>query len=130
MRKSVVRHRLTQRGEGKAQVYITLAVIAIIGFLLFKFVPVVYTTSDFKKEVEELARTAAIRAEDDKKIKERFIKIRNDYQIPEDTCKFDIERKSGTLKLTVEYHIPIVFPGYTYDWTEKKEYSESSGKFN
>ncbi|MBX7222470.1 MAG: hypothetical protein K1Y36_21150 [Blastocatellia bacterium] len=121
--------RLTERGEGKGQFFITAGVILVIAFVLYKFVPVYYNTADFNREFEDLARTSVIRGEDEKKIRERFIKIRNEYNIPEETCKFDLTRKQNQVTYTVEYQVPITFPGYTYIWADKREVTETGGKY-
>lgn len=119
---AMIRRRYSERGEGKGQFYITMAIVGIIGFALFKFVPVWYTTTDFKAKVSELASVAALRGYKDQKIKDEFVKIRNEARMPEET-EFTIERKGNDLILKVKYTLHIDFIVYAYDWEEDKSFT-------
>lgn len=119
---AMIRRRYSERGEGKGQFYITMAIVGIIGFALFKFVPVWYTTTDFNAKVSELASVAALRGYKDQKIKDEFVKIRNGARMPEET-EFTIERKGDDLILKVKYTLHIDFIVYGYDWEENKSFT-------
>ena len=119
---AMIRRRYSERGEGKGQFYITMVIVGIIGFALFKFVPVWYTTTDFNAKVSELASVAALRGYKDQKIKDEFVKIRNGARMPEET-ELTIERKGDDLILKVKYTLHIDFIVYGYDWEENKSFT-------
>lgn len=121
---AMIRQRYSERGEGKGQFYITMAILGTVGFALFKFVPVWYTVTDFNAKVSELASVASLRAYKDQKINDEFIKLRNEAHLPEET-ELKIERKSGNLIVSVKYTLPIDFIVYTYNWEENKSFTYS-----
>ena len=119
---AMIRRRHSERGEGKGQFYITMAIMGIIGFALFKIVPVWYATTEFNNKVSELASVAALRGYKDQKIKDEFVKIRNEARMPEET-EFIIEHKGNDLIVRVKYTLHIDFIVYAYDWEENKSFT-------
>lgn len=119
---TMIRRRHSERGEGKGQFYVTVLVFGVIGFVLFKIVPVWYSTTDFNSKVGELASVSALRGYKDQKIKDEFVKIRNEARMPEDT-EFTIERKGNDLVVRVKYTLHIDFIVYAYDWEESKSFT-------
>lgn len=119
---AIMRRRYSERGEGKGQFYVTMLVLGVVGFVLFKIVPVWYTTTEFNNKVSELASVSALRGYKDQKINDEFVKIRNDARMPEET-EFTIERKGNDLILKVKYTVHIDFIVYAYDWEESKSYT-------
>jgi hypothetical protein len=123
--------RRAQRGEGRAQFIITLAVIGTLIFVGYKTLPVYWQEKNFQYEIEDLTRKAAIRSkgyENPKKVQEQFERTRNQFEVPVE-AQFGFEDKGGVMRTTVNYTVPIDFFVYTYDWTVKIEVKENSEKY-
>ncbi len=119
---TLMRRRYSERGEGKGQFYVTMLVLGVAGFVLFKIVPVWYATTEFNNKISELASVASLRGYKDQKIKDEFVKIRNEARMPEDT-EFTFERKGNDLVFKLKYTMHIDFIVYAYDWEESKSFT-------
>lgn len=120
--------RTAERGEGQAQLIVVLTVVAIIGFILFKTLPVYWREQNVKNELTEMARKYAIGAkgyENEKQLENEWKKISDEFQVPEE-AKFTSKRQGGKVTLNVQYTEPINFLVYTYNWEVNAEVSDAS----
>ncbi|MDW8218374.1 MAG: hypothetical protein RML57_12355 [Acidobacteriota bacterium] len=125
------RSSTTERGEGQAQLIGVLAVVAIIGFILFKTLPVYWREQNVKNELAEMARKYAIGARgytNEKELETQWKKISDEFQVPED-AKFTSKRQGGKVILNVQYTEPINFLVYTYNWEVNAEASDATGRY-
>ncbi len=123
--------RKNERGDAQAQFFGVLAVVAIIGFILFKILPVYWREQNVKNELAELARKHAIGAKGfitEKELETQWSKISNEFQVPED-AKFTLKRQGGKVILNVQYTEPINFFVYTYNWEVNAEASDATGRY-
>ena len=123
--------RTTERGEGQGQLIAVLAVVAIIGFVIFKTLPVYWREQNVKNELTDMARKFAIGAKGfatEKELETQWAKIRNEFDVPEE-AKFTANRQGGKVILKVQYTEPINFLVYTYDWEVNAEASDSIGRY-
>jgi len=123
--------RTTERGEGYGQLIAVLAVVATIGFILFKTLPAYWREQNVKNELAELARKYAIGAKGyitEKELENQWLKISNEFNVPEE-AKFTVNRQGGKVTLKVQYTEPINFLVYTYDWEVNAEASDSTGRY-
>jgi|GEM_PF-1303030 hypothetical protein len=132
-KRSVLRYpfRAAERGEGYGQLIFVLAVVAIIGFVLFKTLPVYWREQNVKNELTDMARKYAIGAKGfttEKELETQWSKIRNEFDVPEE-AKFTANRQGGKVTLKVQYTEPINFLVYTYNWEVNAEASDSIGRY-
>lgn len=123
--------RTAERGEGQAQLIGVLTVVAIIGFILFKTLPVYWREQNVKNELADMARKHAIGAKGfltEKELENEWKKISNEFQVPEE-AKFTSKRQGGKVILNVQYTEPINFLVYTYNWEVNAEVSEATGRY-
>ncbi|MGQ9898094.1 MAG: hypothetical protein ACUVR8_11130 [Acidobacteriota bacterium] len=123
--------RTTERGEGQGQLIAVVTTVAIIGFIIFKTLPVYWREQNVKNELADMARKFAIGAKGfatEKELENQWVKISNEFNVPEE-AKFTANRQGGKVILKVQYTEPINFLVYTYDWEVNAEASDSTGRY-
>jgi hypothetical protein len=123
--------RATERGEGQGQLIAVVTIVAIIGFIIFKTLPVYWREQNVRNELTEMARKFAIGAKGfatEKELENQWLKISNEFDVPQE-AKFTADRQGGKVILKVQYTEPINFLVYTYDWEVNAEASDSIGRY-
>lgn len=123
--------RTAERGEGQGQLIAVVTIVAIIGFIIFKTLPVYWREQNVKNELADMARKFAIGAKgfaSEKELESQWQKISNEFNVPEE-AKFTANRQGGKVILKVQYTEPINFLVYTYDWEVNAEASDSVGRY-
>lgn len=103
-----------ERGEGRAGTLIGLAVLAITIYLGVKIVPVLVNGYAFRDYLEEEARFAALRSQDDV-VRTRIVRKAVELDLPVPAKSVLINRTQSYIDIKVKYVVPIETPVYTYD---------------
>jgi hypothetical protein len=106
-----------ERGEGQLGCIFGLVVLAVIGFIAFKVVPVKIATVELRQEIIDQARTAGNREEG--RIRYNIMKKAGDLDLPLQEKNLRIRKTSEQIKIEAEYIVPVEFPGYTWMWQQK-----------
>ncbi len=123
--------RATERGEGQGQLIAVVTIVAIIGFIIFKTLPVYWREQNVRNELTDMARKYAIGAKGfttEKELEGQWLKISNEFNVPQE-AKFTADRQGGKVILKVQYTEPINYLVYTYDWEVNAEASDSIGRY-
>jgi hypothetical protein len=112
-----MRTRTGERGEGQMGCVSGLIVVALVGFIAFKVVPVKVATAELRQEIIDQARAAGNR--DESRIRYRILKKAEDLDLPLTDKNLRIRRSSEHIKIEAEYVVPVEFPGYTWMWSQK-----------
>lgn len=80
--------RSGERGAISIKALLSLAIAAVAIFAVIKFVPVYVEQQQLIHEVDELARTAAVRGWRDDRIALDVKRLRSEYSLPEDSINF------------------------------------------
>jgi hypothetical protein len=107
--------RERERGEGRFGTLFALTLLAVMIYLGVKVVPVMINTYAFKDFIEEEARFAAVRR-DDNEIRTRVWQKARELDLPIELKQIMTERSNTRFDIAVRYSIPIVTPVYTYNW--------------
>lgn len=121
--------RATER-EGQGQLIAVVTIVAIIGFIIFKTLPVYWREQNVRNELTDMARKYAIGAKGfatEKELEGQWLKISNEFNVPQE-AKFTADRQ-GKVILKVQYTEPINYLVYTYDWEVNAEASDSIGRY-
>ena len=106
--------RRRERGEGRMGCLFGL-VILLIGILIaYKMIPVKVKAADMRDVVQKEARAAGQHS--DKMIAETILARAKQLELPVDKENIEVRRTSGEIIVDVKYTVPIVFPGYTFNW--------------
>ena len=107
--------RLRMRpGEGKLGCIIwLLALLAVIG-IAAKLIPIKIRSAELYDFMEEQAMFAGRRgpAELKKTILNRAVEL----DLPLDKKNLIVEKRAGRVRMSATYTVPVVFPGYTFNW--------------
>jgi hypothetical protein len=110
-----------ERGAARLKLIIVLAVIALIGYMGFQYVPVAYQARSFKSFMQEKVQSSA---DDpavpmDQKGSRVETQLRNSasqYGVPPD-AKLSHVYQNGRLEVTVKFTRQInLLPGFTYQY--------------
>lgn len=115
-------HRNSERGELKAQVLFSFAVLGLICYMGFKFVPVYVASYDFETAMRTQAQYAGSR-KPNKIIMTELLTKANELKLPISTENVTIKRTSSLLTINADYMVPVKTPFFTYKWHFAKEES-------
>lgn len=118
MNRQTVQARHHERGEGNAKFIAVLVVFALVGFVIYKIMPIYYLEQQLDHDVAELARISAINGKEAKDVEKEVKKIVNSmtWEDP-DAIKIVADKKGDniTIKCTGQIPINILFYKYTYN---------------
>mgnify|MGYP006993420925 CR=1 FL=1 len=112
----------SERGEGRLGTLLALTVLAVLIYLGVKVVPVMVNTYAFKDFLQEEARFASVRR-DDEEIRERVWKKARELELPVEMKQIHTERSNSRFDIAVRYSVPIVTPVYTYTLVRDEQVS-------
>lgn len=119
--RGTIRHG--EHGGARANFLIVAALLAVIAYAGYNYVPVAYQAYQFKDVMQQDINKAAAMASPREELKKQLKGKGNDYGVPPD-AEFEVAPVNGRLQATVKFTRPIqLLPGYTYkyefDYTAK-----------
>jgi len=107
--------RNAQRGEGNLGCIVWVLLLALGVLIAWKTIPVKMSSAELYDYMDELARFSAGK-EPPEDIKKKLLARANELRIPLDKEQVFVERNGDRIRMSVDYTIPVEFPGYTYQW--------------
>ena len=104
-----------ERGEGRLGTLFALTLLAVLIYLGVKVVPVMVNTYAFRDFLQEEARFASVRKNDDE-IRQRIFRKARELDLPVEIKQILTERTNSRFDIAIHYTVPIVTPVYTYVW--------------
>ena len=111
-----------ERGEGRLGTLFALTLLVVMIYLGFKVVPVMINSYAFKDFIEEEARFASVRRDDDE-IRTRVYNKARELELPVSKEMIHTERTNARFDINVSYSVPIVTPVYTYQYKRDEHVS-------
>ncbi|MDT5059603.1 MAG: hypothetical protein QOH63_62 [Acidobacteriota bacterium] len=120
-----------ERGSARIRFIVVLAVIAIIAYIGFQYVPVAYHAYTFKRTMDEVVEKAASTpGSGDQKgqwVVDQLRASEKDYDVPPN-AKISPAFTNGRVQVTVQFTQPInLLPGFTYQYNF--DYTAKSSTF-
>jgi hypothetical protein len=103
-----------ERGESQFGCLIGLILLGLAIFVAWKMIPVKVKAAELRQTVVDEAKSAGTHNDD--RIKSAILAKAREDNLPVTEDNINIVRGNGEISVTVTYTIPIVFPGYTYNW--------------
>lgn len=103
-----------ERGEGQFGCVIWLLLLVLAIFIAYKLIPVKVKAADLRQTVVDEAKTAGTHNDD--LILHSILKKAEDVGLPVTQDEVHIVRTTETIKVDVDYTVPVQFPGFTYNW--------------
>lgn len=106
------KHR--ERGASRLKFILIIAVLAVIAYAGYLYVPVAYQASRFKVAMQDNVDKAATLGQSNEWLRGQLRMDGNELGVPQD-AEMTIERSGeGRVQVRVQYKRAIAFPGYTY----------------
>jgi hypothetical protein len=108
--------RMSRRERGEIQFGCLFGIIflAIVGFVAWKMIPVKVKAAELRQTVVDEAKSAG--THNDERIRAAILAKAQEDNLPVTEQDITIVRANSEITVTVTYTLPVVFPGYTYNW--------------
>jgi len=103
-----------ERGESQLGCLVGLILLGLAIFIAWKMIPVKVKAAELRQTVVDEAKSAGTHGDD--RIKAAILAKAREDNLPVTEQDINIVRANGEITVTVTYTIPVVFPGYTYNW--------------
>ena len=110
-----------ERGEGQFGCVVGLIILAIGIFVAWRVIPVKVRAADLRQEVVDDAKSAGML--NDEKIRMSILSKARENALPVVDDNIKIARGANQITITVDYVVPIDFPGYVYQMHVHQEQS-------
>src|SRR5882762_2364330 len=103
-----------ERGESQFGCLIGLILLGLAIFIAWKMIPVKVKAAELRQVVVDEAKSAGTHNDD--RIRGAILTMAREDNLPVTEENIKIFRTTSEITVTVTYTVPIVFPGYTYNW--------------
>jgi hypothetical protein len=103
-----------ERGESQFGCLIGLILLGLAIFVAWKMIPVKVRAAELRQTVVDEAKSAGTHNDD--RIKAAILAKAREDNLPVTEQDITIVRANSEITVRVTYTIPVVFPGYTYNW--------------
>jgi len=105
----------SQLGGARLKLVIALAVIAIVAYVGYMYIPVAIEAYYFKDTMQNTVNLAAAQGHDNAWVTEQLSKSKAEHHVPDDAVITPVQ-KEGRVEVRVQFTRPISFPGFTYNY--------------
>jgi hypothetical protein len=107
--------RTSERGGARLKFVIVMAIIGIVAYIGYMFLPVAYQAYLFKDLMQHDVDVASSQGYQATWVKDQLVKSAPEFGVPADAIINPLQR-DNRIEVNVQYVIPIEFPGYTYQY--------------
>ena len=107
--------KATERGSARLKFILVVAIIALIVYAGYLFIPVAYQAYLLKDLMQHDVDAAAAMGHPPSWVKDQLVKSAPDYGIPADAV-ITSTQQDNRVEARVQFTRPIEFPGYTYPY--------------
>src|SRR6185436_10291904 len=112
--------RTAERGESNMGCILWLVLLGIAVLISWKMIPVKVNSAELSDYMVEVAQFQSARNEPDV-LKQMIINRATELGIPLAKENVTVIRTGDRIRMTVDYTVPVEFPGYTYNWHFRHE---------
>ena len=118
--------RRSERGGARLKFVIVVAVIAIVAYAGYEFIPVGYQAYQLKDLMQHDVDAAAALGKPDSWVREQLVKSSAEYGIPAEAV-ISSQMQNNRMEVRVQFTKPIEFPGFVYNY--EFDYTAKSSTF-
>jgi hypothetical protein len=107
--------RNSERGSARLKFIIVVAIIGIVAYAGYQFIPIAYQAYQVKDLMQHDVDTAVALGHPTSWIKEQLVKSSPEYGIPADAI-ITPAQEDNRMEVRVQYSQPIEFPGFVYNY--------------
>jgi hypothetical protein len=112
--------RSAERGESNLGCIIWIVVLAIAVLISWKMIPVKMSSAEMSDYMVEVAQFQSANRPPEE-LKKLLLTRASELGIPLAKENVTVVRTGDRIRMTVDYTIPVDFPGYTYNWHFRHE---------
>ncbi len=118
-----------ERGVSRLSLILLLAVLALVVYVGYLFVPLIYQASLYKVYMQDTVDKAVATGKPASWVEEQLKSGGSEYDVPDDAV-FKVENRNGYLEANARFTHLITFPGYTYEYDFDHTVRSTSPKQN
>jgi hypothetical protein len=107
--------RTAERGSARLKFILVMAIIGVLVYVGYMFLPVAYQAYLFKDLMQHDVDVASSQGYPATWVKDQLVKSAPEFGVPADAVINPLQR-DNRIEVSVQYVIPIEFPGYTYQY--------------
>jgi hypothetical protein len=108
-------HHRGERGGARLKLILFLAVIAIVGYAGYMYIPVAIDAYYFKDAMQNKVNLAAAQGYDGAWLADQISKSKAEHNVPDDAVITPAQRE-GRVEVRVQFTRPISTPLFTYNY--------------
>jgi hypothetical protein len=108
-------NRNSQTGGARLKLVIALAIIAVVAYAGYIYIPVAIDAYYFKDTMQNKVNLAAAQGYDSSWLSDQLSKSKAEFHVPDDAV-ISPAQKDGRMEVRVQFTRPISFPGFTYNY--------------
>ena len=112
--------RSAERGSGNTGCIIWTVVLGIAVLISWKMIPVKVNSAELADYMVEIAQFESARRPPEE-LKKMLLNRAGELGIPLAKENVTVVRNGDRIRMSVEYTVPVEFPGYTYNWHFRHE---------
>ena len=105
-----------ERGSARLKLIIFLAIVAIVGYAGYMYIPVAIDAYYFKDAMQNKVNLAVAQGKDTGWLADQVSKSKSEYHVPDDAVITPAQNE-GRMEVRVQFTRPIAFPGFTYNYS-------------
>lgn len=107
--------RLNERGGARGKLIVFLAIIVVLGYAGYLYIPVRFKAYQYKDVMQNKVDLAAAMGYDGNWLRDQLVKSGAEYSVPADAV-ITPSTTEGRMEVRVQFSWPISLPGYTYQY--------------
>lgn len=106
-----------ERGAARLKFILIIALIAVLGYVGFQYIPVAYQGERFKGALQKAVNDADTLGQSNEALRTKIISDAKQWDIPADAEITTERTPEGRFKAHVQYKRPVIFFGYTHTYS-------------
>jgi hypothetical protein len=102
-------------GGARLKLVVALAVIALVGYCGYVYIPVAIDAYYFKDAMQNKVNLAAAQGFDTSWVADQVSKSKSEFHVPDDAI-INPAQRDGRMEVRVQFTRPVAFPGFTYNY--------------
>jgi hypothetical protein len=107
--------RSSESGGARLKFIVVVAIIAVVGYAAYQFIPVFYQAYQIKDLMQHDVDTAVALGHPTSWIKDQLLKSAPEYGIPANAVIAPTQQ-DNRMEVRMQFTQPIQFPGYVYNY--------------
>jgi hypothetical protein len=112
--------RIAERGESNLGCILWLVLLSIAVLISWKMIPVKVNSAELSDYMVEVAQFQSARNPPEE-LKQMILNRAAELRLPLTKDGVTVVRTGDRIRMTVDYTVPVEFPGYTYNWHFRQE---------